>query len=110
MENARNLIKPVTYAVINDRAYDLQNPSGHIKCASVADMQLLMPARYTVSISINMKGFGWACKYINDPLMPDLNWQHSSMENVQTLDKNINVIKHNYSLHHEINSSYKLDK
>ena len=29
--------------IINDWTYDLQDPSGHIHCASVADIQLLLP-------------------------------------------------------------------
>ena len=38
------------YKVIGDRAYDLQDTIGHIRCASVADIKLLMPAEYMVSM------------------------------------------------------------
>ena len=40
--------------VINDRAYDLQDPAGHVTCVSVADVQLLMPAEYIVSMLPNI--------------------------------------------------------
>ena len=34
--------------VINDKAYDLQNPTGHVQHAAVANIQLLMPAQCIV--------------------------------------------------------------
>ena len=52
--------------VINDRAYDLQDPTGHVRCTTVAEIQLLMPAKYIVSMLPDIKAFGCACKYIND--------------------------------------------
>ena len=36
--------------VFNDRVYDLQDPAGHIKCASLADIQLLKPAEFIVIV------------------------------------------------------------
>ena len=85
--------------VINNRPYDFEDPTGHVQHASVADIQLLMPAEYIVSMLPNIKAFGQAWKYINVPsMMPDLNWQHNSIGNVQTLDKNLNVTKHKFGL------------
>ena len=70
--------------VINDRAYDLQDPTGHVRCTSVTDIKLLMPAEYIVSMLLDIKAFGWSCKYINDPsLMLDLKWQNGGVGNVQ---------------------------
>ena len=46
--------------VIYGRAYDLQDPAGHIRHAMVADIQLLMYAEYIVSMVLNVKAFGWA--------------------------------------------------
>ena len=61
--------------VINPRAYDLQDPSSHICCTTVADIQLLMSAEYIVSLLPDTIAFGRTCKYINDPfLIPDLKW------------------------------------
>ena len=61
--------------VNNDRAYDLQDPTGHARCTTLADIQLLMPAEYIVSLSPGIKAFGQECKYINDPsIMHDLKW------------------------------------
>ena len=85
--------------VINDRAYDLKDLTGHVRCAAVTDVQLLMPAEYIVSMLPEIKVFGWACNYINDPfLMPDLKCQNSNLENAQTLDQNANTTKHKYDL------------
>ena len=39
--------------------YDLQDPAGHVQCATVADVQLLMPAEYIVYILTHVKAFGW---------------------------------------------------
>ena len=76
--------------VINDRAYDPQDTSGHGRCASVADIQLLMPAECKVRLLPDITAFRWTHKYINDPfLMPHLKWQKSSVGYVQTLDKNV---------------------
>ena len=47
--------------VINNRAYDLQEPSCHIHHASVADIQLLMPPEYIVSMLPDVKAFKWVC-------------------------------------------------
>ena len=75
--------------VINDRAYDLQDPTCHVRHASMADIQLLMSAEYIVHILPEIKVFGWGCMYINGPsLMADLKWQISSVGNVQILYKN----------------------
>ena len=96
--------------VFNDRTYDLHDPIGHIRWPSLADIQLLMPAKYRVSLLLDIKAFGWACKYTNDPsLMPDLKREKSSEGNVQTLDtnvkrcrqkvdKNVKTAKHKYGL------------
>ena len=63
---------------INDKAYDLCNPTDHVSCASVADIQLVMPAEYIVCMLPDIKTFGQEYKYINDPfLMPELKWQNS---------------------------------
>ena len=62
--------------VFNDRACDLQDPSGLVRCASIADTQLWMPAKYIVSVLPDIQVYGWASKYINDPsLMSDLKWK-----------------------------------
>ena len=61
--------------VINDRAYDQQDPTGHVRCTSVADFQLLMTAKYIASILPDIRAFGQVYKYINDCfVMPDLQW------------------------------------
>ena len=60
---------------INDRAYDLQDCSGHVGHVSVANTQLLLPAEYIVSLLLDAKAFGRTHRYIKDPsLMPDLEW------------------------------------
>ena len=43
--------------IINDRAYDLQDPAAHVRHATVADIQLLMPAEYVVSMLPDIKAF-----------------------------------------------------
>ena len=43
--------------VINEKDYDLQNPYGHINEASVADIHLLILAKYIVSIKPDAKAF-----------------------------------------------------
>ena len=48
------------FTVIDDRTYHLQDPTGHVRHASVADIQLLMPAKYIVSMLPDIKAFGWA--------------------------------------------------
>ena len=67
--------------VINDRAYYLQETTGHVRCAFVADIKLLMPVVCIVSMLPDIKPFWQACKYINDPsLMPNLGWQNNSVD------------------------------
>ena len=44
--------------VINDRAYDLQDPTGHFRWTAGTDIQLLMPAEYVVSTLPDIKAFG----------------------------------------------------
>ena len=64
------------FEVINDRAYDLQDPSGHVDHTTVAATHLLMPTENIVSLLADAKAFGRTCKYINDPShMPDLKWK-----------------------------------
>ena len=46
--------------VINDRPYDLQNPSGHVCHNFVEDIQLLIPAEYIVTLLPDAKVFGRA--------------------------------------------------
>ena len=83
----------------NDRAYDLEDPTHHVIWTLVVDIQLLIPTEYTVSISPDIKAFGWVCKYINDQsLKLDLKWQYSNVENVQTVNWNVNLTKHKYGL------------
>ena len=53
--------------VINDKAYDLQDPTGHVRCGSVANVKLLKPAEYIFNMLPDIKAFRWACKYINTP-------------------------------------------
>ena len=53
--------------VINDRVYDLQDPSGHDRFLTVADTQLLMLAEYIACILPDEKAFEWACEYVNGP-------------------------------------------
>ena len=61
----------------------------------LADIQLLMPAEYIVSMLTYIKTYGQACKYINDPsLMPDLRWETSSVD--RNVNKNVNTTKHKY--------------
>ena len=85
--------------VINDRAYDIQDPTCHVRYVAVVGIQLIMPVEYIFSILPDIKTFGWACKYINDScLMPDQIWQYSTVGNAQTLDQNVNVTKHKYGL------------
>ena len=36
---------------INNRAYDLQDLTGSVKCAAVADIQLIMPAEYSQHVT-----------------------------------------------------------
>ena len=43
------------FSHLNDRANDLQDPSGHIHCTSVADIQLFLPAEYIVSLLLDEK-------------------------------------------------------
>ena len=44
--------------VISDRGYDLQDPTGHVRCATVAVIQLLMPAECIFSMLMDIKAFG----------------------------------------------------
>ena len=79
------------------------NPTSHVRHTCVADIQLWMPADYIVSKLPDIKAFGRACKYINDPsIMPDLNWRNSSAGSIETLDQNVdinvNITKHKYGL------------
>ena len=75
----------------------INDPIGCVRCAFVADIQLLIPAEYIVSMLPDIKTFGWTCMYINDPsIMPDLKWQNSNVGNTQTLDQSANVTKHKY--------------
>ena len=41
--------------VINDKAQELQGTTSHVRHSSVADIQLLMPAEYTVNMLPDMK-------------------------------------------------------
>ena len=67
-----------TCKVINDRAYDLQEPSGDICQASVVDIYLLMMAEYIIKILPDAKAFEREHKYISDPpLMTNLQWKNS---------------------------------
>ena len=76
---------PQQEEIIN-KVYDLQGITVHVRHASVADIQSLMPAEYIVSILPDVKSFRWACKYINEPsLMPDLKWQNCSVD--KSVDK-----------------------
>ena len=51
----------------------MQDSTGHVYHAAVAATHLLMPGKYIVSLLPDVKVFGRACKYINDPsLMSDL--------------------------------------
>ena len=85
--------------VINDRAYKLQDPSGHVTCATVADIQSLMTAEYIVNKVPDIKAFCCMWKYINDPsLMPYLKWQDTHLSEANKLDKNLNTTKHSYKL------------
>ena len=73
--------------VINYRAHDLQCPTGHVQHASVADIQLLMPAEYLVSMVPDINVFRWGFKYINH-----LKWQSKNVGIVQMVDKNVNIM------------------
>ena len=54
--------------VINDGIYDIQDLTGHVRNASVADIQFLMPAENIVSMLLpDIKVFRQACKSINYP-------------------------------------------
>ena len=46
--------------VIHDRAYDLQDPTDYVRCATLAKIQLFMPAEYIVSMLPDIRAFGWA--------------------------------------------------
>ena len=52
--------------VINDMMHDLQEPYGNIYCLSVAEIQVLMPAEYIVTLLPDAKTFGTVHKYFND--------------------------------------------
>ena len=87
--------------MINDKAYDLQDKTCHVRLASVADIHLLMPAEYIISMLPDIKAFRWACKYTNDPsFMHNLYWQKSSVYKSidKNVDENVNTTKHKYSL------------
>ena len=47
-----------SFKIINNRAYDLQDQTGHVGHTSVTDIQLLMPAEYTVNMLPDRKAFG----------------------------------------------------
>ena len=76
--------------IINEHAFCLQDLSGQIHHASLADIQLLLPEGYVVKPVSDAKAFGRAYRYINDQnLMPYLNRNVSpTQSNVQTNDKN----------------------
>ena len=42
---------------INDRIYSLQDTTGHVRCTSVANIQLLRPAEYIASMLPGTKTF-----------------------------------------------------
>ena len=87
------------FKVINDIAYNLKDPTCHIRHANVADIHLLMPAGYTVSMLADIKALGWVCKYTNDPFfMPDLKWQNSNPSNVWKIDQTADTSKHRNNL------------
>ena len=44
--------------VINDRGYNLQDPTGHVRHATVAGIQLLVPLEYIVSMLLDIKACG----------------------------------------------------
>ena len=80
---------------IKNRAYELQGPCGHVRCSTVADIQLLMPTECIVSMLLDIKAFGQLCKFINDPsLMPDLKWQKSNPSNVPKSYQNVDATKY----------------
>ena len=63
--------------IINDWAYYLQDPSGHICCALVLGIQLYLPAEFIASLLPDEKAFERVHKCIYDPsLMPDLHWSN----------------------------------
>ena len=45
------------YKVINEKAYDLQDPSGQVQCTAVVVFQLLMPAEQIVSLIPGARAF-----------------------------------------------------
>ena len=47
--------------VISDRASVLQDLTGHVRCATAADIQMLMSTEYSVTMLLDIKEFGWAC-------------------------------------------------
>ena len=58
--------------VINDRVYDLQDLSGHVHDAAVADIPLMSKMH---SFLPDVRAFGKAREYMPDTsLMPDLKW------------------------------------
>ena len=68
--------------VINDRAYDLQDPTGHVYWASVVYTHVLMLAEYIASLIPDTKEFRRVHKYINDPcLMSYLQWTKIQTKN-----------------------------
>ena len=87
------------WKIINEKAYNLQDLTDHVRCAAVADIQLLISAEYIVSMLPDIKAFGLVCKHINVPsLMPDLRLQDKDHSYVQKLNKHLNAIKHRYNL------------
>ena len=77
--------------IINDRAYDLQDLTGNVGHAVIADIQLLMPAEYIVNLLPHTRTFGKACKYINDPsLMLDLNGSNPDQKHAEQSNGNLN--------------------
>ena len=46
--------------IINDRVSDLQDLTGHDRCATIEDIQLLMFAEYIISMLPDIKAFGLA--------------------------------------------------
>ena len=54
-----------------------RDPTGHVQCSAIADIQLLMPAKCILSLLPGETSFGKAGYYINNPsLIPDLNWSN----------------------------------
>ena len=46
-----------SFKVINERLCDLQEPTGCVRYAALADIQLFMPAEYIVSMSSDETAF-----------------------------------------------------